>query len=392
MSVIPDGRLADLSPGDFARYSRHLILPEVGLEGQRRLKAARVLVVGTGGLGAPLALYLAAAGVGTLGLIDFDTVETSNLQRQIIHSTRDVDRPKVASARDRVLGINPDARVITHDTRLTSENALEILGGYDIVADGTDNFPTRYLVNDAAVLLGIPVVYGSIFQFEGQASVFYAREGPCYRCLYPAPPPPGLVPSCGEGGVLGVLPGIIGCIQANEVIKLIVGAAARGGETLIGRLLLLDAWRMQFRTLTLEKDPDCPICGARPTIHTLVDYAEFCGLTRATEETPVEEITARELKTRLDRGEPIQLIDIREPHERAIFQFAGAKAIPFGQLMRRKDEFDPDHDAVFICKIGQRSIHAIRALRDAGYAGRMLNLKDGSNAWARDVAPHLPQY
>ncbi|GHU06015.1 molybdenum cofactor biosynthesis protein MoeB [Betaproteobacteria bacterium] len=392
MSLIPENRLAELSGDDVKRYSRHLILPEVGWEGQQRLKAAKVLIVGTGGLGAPLALYLAAAGVGTLGLVDFDTVEASNLQRQIIHSTRDIDRPKVASARDRIRGINPDIKVITHDTRLSSANALEILRNYDVVADGTDNFPTRYLVNDACVLLGIPTVYGSIYQFEGQASVFYAKKGPCYRCLYPAPPPPGLVPSCGEGGVLGVLPGIIGCIQANEVIKLIVDADEHEGRSLIGRLLLFDAWQLKFRELALDKEPACPICGEQPTIHDLVDYEEFCGLKREEAEVPVEAISARDLKGRLDAGDRIQLIDVREPHERAVFQFEGAKAIPFGQLIRRKEEFNPEIDAVFICKIGQRSIYAIRALRDAGYTGRMFNLKDGSNAWARDVDPSLPQY
>ncbi|MDR2613727.1 MAG: molybdopterin-synthase adenylyltransferase MoeB [Candidatus Accumulibacter sp.] len=392
MSLLPDSRLQDLSERDFERYSRHLILPEVGLAGQRRLRAAKVLVVGAGGLGAPLALYLAAAGVGTLGLVDFDVVEASNLQRQVIHSTRDVDRPKVASARDRILGINPDVRVRMHQLKLDSENALALLGEYDVIADGTDNFPTRYLLNDACVLLGLPLVYGSIFQFEGQASVFYARRGPCYRCLYPAPPPPGLVPSCGEGGVLGVLPGVVGSIQAAEVIKLIVDAEEQEGETLVGRLLLFDAWRMKFRELTLEKDPACPVCGAHPTIRELVDYEEFCGLKRGEEEAPVESISAKDLKARLDRGEPVQLIDVREPHERAVFRFEGARAIPFGQLVRLKDEFDPSVPAVFICRIGQRSIHAIRALRDAGYSGRMLNLQDGSNAWARDVDGRTGRY
>lgn len=392
MSLIPDSRLNDLSERDFERYSRHLILPEIGLAGQQRLKAAKVLVIGTGGLGAPLALYLAAAGVGTLGLVDFDVVEASNLQRQVIHSTRDIDRPKVASARDRLLGINPDIRVVMHNVKLTSENALAILGEYDVIADGTDNFPTRYLVNDACVLLGLPLVYGSIFQFEGQASVFHARRGPCYRCLYPAPPPPGLVPSCGEGGVLGVLPGVIGSIQANEVIKLIVDADEREGETLVGRLLLFDAWRMKFRELALDKEPECPICGAHPTIRELVDYEEFCGLKSREAEVPVESIAALDLKARLDGGEPFQLIDIREPHERAVFRFDDAKAIPFGQLVRRKDEFDPSVPAVFICKVGQRSLYAIRALREAGYTGRMLNLRDGSNAWARDVDGRALRY
>ncbi|MDR3280147.1 MAG: molybdopterin-synthase adenylyltransferase MoeB [Synergistaceae bacterium] len=388
MSVIPDERTRDLSNDEISRYSRHLLLPEVGIEGQKRLAASRVLIVGTGGLGAPLALYLAAAGVGTLGVVDFDFVEASNLQRQIIHSNRDIDRPKTASAKDRIKGLNPGVEVVVHNTRLTSENALDIFAGYDLVADGTDNYQTRYLVNDACVLLGIPNVYGSIYQFEGQASVFYAKEGPCYRCLYPSPPPPGLVPSCAEGGVLGVLPGIVGTIQACEAIKLIVG----GADSLIGRLLLLDAWSMKFRELRIERDPNCPICGASPTIRGLIDYEQFCGIGLPSDEAPIETITAVELKERLDRGDRLQLIDIRESHERAIVKFPGAKYIPLGQMARRVDEFDPSADAVFLCKIGQRSVFAIRALRDAGYDGRLINLKDGVNAWARDVDKSLPQY
>lgn len=388
MSMIPPSRLTDLTHEEVSRYSRHLILPEVGLIGQQRLKAARVLLVGTGGLGAPIALYLAAAGVGTLGIVDFDFVELSNLQRQVIHSTADIDRPKVASARDRIRGINPDVNVIMHNIRLTSENAMGILADYDIVVDGTDNFQTRYLLNDACVLQGKPNVYGSIFQFEGQASVFDAKNGPCYRCLYPSPPPPGMAPTCGEGGVVGVLPGIIGTIQACEVVKLIVGDA----KTLTGRLLLLDAWRMEFREFELEKDPDCPVCGKAPVIHELIDYEVFCGLNADAEQKPVESITALELKARIDKGDPLQIIDIREPHERAIFSFEGAKAIPFGQLVRRMNEFDPSVDAIFICKIGQRSIFAIRALQEAGYLGKALNLQDGSNAWARDVNTDLYQY
>jgi adenylyltransferase/sulfurtransferase len=387
-SIIRNRELPELSLGEIGRYSRHLLLPELGLEGQKRLKAARVLIVGTGGLGAPLAMYLAAAGVGTLGIVDFDLVEESNLQRQVIHGTRDLGRPKVASARDRIKAINPLIKTIPYNTALTSANALEIMKDYDVVADGTDNYQTRYLVNDACVLLGIPNVYGSIFQFEGQASVFYAKEGPCYRCLYPEPPPPGLVPSCAEGGVVGVLPGIVGTIQAHEVIKLIVG----GGDSLAGRLLLFDAWRMKFRELKLEKDPRCPVCGANPSIHELIDYEQFCGLKKNGEEEPVETISAGELKERMDRNEPIQIIDIREPHERAIVKFPRSKAIPLGQMARRKDEFDPAVDAVFICKIGQRSIFAIRALREAGYTGRLLNLKDGVNAWAREVDRSLPVY
>jgi adenylyltransferase/sulfurtransferase len=387
-SIIPDERVSKLSNEEISRYSRHLLLPQIGLDGQEKLKAAKVLIVGTGGLGAPLALYLAAAGVGTLGILDYDFVEESNLQRQIIHSTRDIDRPKVASAADRIKLLNPEIEVITHNTRLSSENALEIIEDYDIVADGTDNYQTRYLVNDACVLLGKPNVYGSVFQFEGQASVFYAKDGPCYRCLYPSPPPPGLVPSCSEGGVLGVLPGIVGTIQANEVIKLIVG----GGNSLIGRLLLFDAWDMKFRELKLNKDERCPICGKDPTIHELIDYEQFCGLKPEHEEEPVETIEATELKARLDAGDKIQIIDIREPHEQAISPFPGAKYIPLGQMERRANEFNDKEDAVFLCKIGQRSVFAIRALQEAGYKGRLLNLKDGVNAWARDVDTSLPQY
>ncbi|MDR3164971.1 MAG: molybdopterin-synthase adenylyltransferase MoeB [Synergistaceae bacterium] len=388
MIPIPDERLSDLSKDEILRYSRHLLLPEVGIDGQRRLKSARALIVGTGGLGAPLALYLAAAGVGTIGLVDFDFVEASNLQRQIIHSTRDIDRPKVFSAKDRIKGLNPNVGVELYDTRLTSENAFDILKGYDVVADGTDNYQTRYLVNDACVLLGIPNAYGSIYQFEGQASVFHAGDGPCYRCLYPSPPPPGLVPSCAEGGVLGVLPGIVGAIQACEVIKLIVGS----GGGLSGRLLLFDALRMKFRELKIERDPNCPICGKNPTIHELVDYEQFCGLRLPEDEEPIETITALGLKERIDRGGPLQIVDIREPHERAIAKFPGAKVIPLGQMSRRAEEFDPSVDAVFMCKIGQRSVYAIRALRDAGYKGRMFNLKDGVNAWARDVDSDMPRY
>lgn len=402
MQLIPDERITALTNDEISRYSRHLLLPEVGIEGQKKLKAARVLLVGTGGLGAPLALYLAAAGVGTLGIVDFDVVEASNLQRQIIHSTRDIGRPKVASAKDRIKGVNPNVNVITHNVALTSANALDIIADYDIVADGTDNYQTRYLVNDACVLLGKPNVYGSIFQFEGQASVFFAKEGPCYRCLYPSPPPPGLVPSCAEGGVLGVLPGIVGTIQAAEVIKLIVGGglsggsgpSAGGGGGLLGRLLLFDAWKMKFRELKLEKDPGCPVCGKNPSIHELIDYEQFCGLKRNASEAeePVETITALDLKARLDAGEQIQLIDTREPHERAIAVFPGAKPVPLGQMTRRIDEFDETVDAVFICKIGKRSVFAIQALREAGYKGRLLNLEDGVNAWARDVDKNLPQY
>lgn len=387
-SIIPGDRLTELTHAEIARYSRHLLLPEVGLEGQKRLKAARVLLIGTGGLGAPVALYLAAAGVGKLGIVDFDFVDVSNLQRQIIHSTKDINRPKVASAKDKIKAINPEIQVVTYNTTLSSKNALEIIGEYDLVVDGTDNYPTRYLINDACVLLGKPLVYGSIFQFEGQASVFYAGEGPCYRCLYPEPPPPGLVPSCAEGGVVGVLPGIIGTIQAAEAIKLIVG----GSESLIGRLLLFDVWQMKQRELRLERAPDCPVCGEHPSIHALIGYEEFCGLKPDEAEVPVESVTALELHAWIEEGRPLQLIDIREPHERAIAKFPQAKVIPLGQIVRRIGEFDPTVDAVFLCKIGQRSIFAIRALQRAGYQGRVMNLKDGLNAWARDVDTRLPQY
>ena len=387
-SIIPGDRLTELTHAEIARYSRHLLLPEVGLEGQKRLKAARVLLIGTGGLGAPVALYLAAAGVGKLGIVDFDFVDVSNLQRQIIHSTKDINRPKVASAKDKIKAINPEIQVVTYNTTLSSKNALEIIGEYDLVVDGPDTYPTRYLINDACVLLGKPLVYGSIFQFEGQASVFYAGEGPCYRCLYPEPPPPGLVPSCAEGGVVGVLPGIIGTIQAAEAIKLIVG----GSESLIGRLLLFDVWQMKQRELRLERAPDCPVCGEHPSIHALIDYEEFCGLKPDEAEVPVESVTALELHAWIEEGRPLQLIDIREPHERAIAKFPQAKVIPLGQIVRRIGEFDPTVDAVFLCKIGQRSIFAIRALQRAGYQGRVMNLKDGLNAWARDVDTRLPQY
>jgi adenylyltransferase/sulfurtransferase len=377
-----------LTNEEIARYSRHLLLPEIGVEGQKKLKSAKVLIVGTGGLGAPLALYLSAAGVGTIGLVDFDVVDESNLQRQIIHSTRDVGRPKVASAKDRIKGVNPLVNVVTHNATLTSQNALDIIADYDIVADGTDNFQTRYLVNDACVFLGKPNIYGSVFQFEGQASVFGAKDGPCYRCLYPSTPPPGLVPSCAEGGVMGVLPGIIGTIQAAETIKIIVG----GAKPLVGRLLHFDAWRMSFRELKLDKDENCPVCGKNPSIRELIDYEQFCGLKKTQDSEPIHTITAIDLKKRMDNGDRIQFIDIREPHERAIVKFPNAIIMPLGQLVRRMDELDPGIDSVFLCKIGQRSILGIRTLREAGYKGRMLNLQDGLNAWARDVDRTMPVY
>jgi adenylyltransferase/sulfurtransferase len=384
--------LPALSNEEVARYSRHLIMPEVGVEGQRKLKAARVLMIGTGGLGAPLGMYLAAAGVGTLGLVDFDVVDASNLQRQIVHGTKDVGRPKIESARDRLQDINPHVKIEAFETRLTSENALELFREFDLVADGTDNFPTRYLVNDACVLTNKPNVYGSIFRFEGQASVFWAARGACYRCLYPEPPPPGLVPSCAEGGVLGVLPGIVGAIQANEAIKLILGA----GDLLVNRLLLFDAWKMRFRELKLRKDPDCPVCGERATINELIDYEEFCGLRPApqtTEEKPqMEEITATELKQRLDRGDDIQVIDVREPNEYDIARLPDAKLIPLAQVVERRGEIDESRETVVHCKGGARSARAIEALTRAGFRGRLVNLKGGITAWSNDVDASVPKY
>jgi adenylyltransferase/sulfurtransferase len=393
------GELPTLSNEEVARYSRHLIMPEVGVEGQRRLKAARVLMIGTGGLGAPVGMYLAAAGVGTLGVVDFDVVETSNLQRQIIHGTKDVGRPKIESARDRLLDINPHVRVEAYETRLSSDNALELFRQYDIVVDGTDNFPTRYLVNDACVLAGKPNVYGSIFRFEGQASVFWAAaeggRGACYRCLYPEPPPPGLVPSCAEGGVLGVLPGIVGAIQANETVKLILGAE---DGALINRLLLFDAWRMRFRELKLRKDPACPVCGEGATIKELIDYEEFCGLKPqaagdgARPAQTLEEITASEFKRRLDSGDDLQIIDVREPNEYDIARIPGARLIPLGQVAGRAAEIDPARETVVHCKGGVRSAKAIEALRGAGFAGKLLNLKGGITAWSDEVDPSVPKY
>src|SRR5437588_1086385 len=384
-----NGELPMLSNEEVARYSRHLIMPEVGMTGQRKLKAASVLMIGTGGLGAPLGMYLAAAGVGRMGLVDFDVVEASNLQRQIIHGTKDVGRPKIASARDRIQDINPHVEIETHETRLTSDNALRLFVNYDVIVDGTDNFPTRYLVNDACVLTGKPNVYGSIFRFEGQASVFWAERGPCYRCLYPEPPPPGLVPSCAEGGVLGVLPGIIGAIQANEAIKIILGAP----DIMVNRLLLFDAWRMRFRELKLRKNPDCPVCGLNPTIKELIDYEEFCGITQQPETKPtMEEITATELKQRLDQGDDIQIIDVREPHEYEIGQIPNSKLIPLGQVLNRMNEIDPDRETVVHCKMGGRSAKAIDALQRSGFQGRLINLKGGIKAWSNEVDPSVPKY
>ena len=385
----PGAGVVELSNEEIRRYSRHLIMPEVTLEGQRRLKAARVLLVGAGGLGSPLALYLAAAGVGRIGIVDFDVVDESNLQRQVLHGQRSVGRPKLESARERLEDVNPHVVIETHETRLTSDNALELVAGYDLVADGTDNFPTRYLVNDACVLTGRPNVYASIFRFEGQASVFAAPGGPCYRCLYPEPPPPGLVPSCAEGGVLGILPGLLGTIQATEVIKLILGA----GDPLIGRLLLVDALGMNFRTLRLEQDPACPVCGDRPTITGLIDYEEFCGIgpAVAAPEPGIEEISVGEVATALERGEDVTVLDVREPHEWQICHIEGADLLPLSELPARVHELDSTRTYYVHCKTGVRSARAIEFLREAGFT-RLKNIHGGIKAWAEEVDPSMPTY
>ena len=377
-----------LNNDEILRYSRHLIMPEVGMEGQQKLKAARVLCIGAGGLGSPLALYLAAAGVGTLGIVDFDVVDYTNLQRQIIHTTADVGRKKLDSAADKLKAINPFLNLRTFEAKLTSENALALFNEFDIIADGTDNFPTRYLVNDACVLTGKPNVYGSIFRFEGQASVFATEEGPCYRCLYPEPPPPGLVPSCAEGGVLGILPGLVGVMQATEVIKLILGK----GEPLIGRLLLIDALGMKFRELKLRKNPDCPVCGKNPTVTQLIDYNEFCGIRG--EEKPVEtgvvEMQVEELKRRLDAGEDLFVLDVREPHEYQICNIGG-HLIPLGDLPKRVSELDSSREIVAHCRSGVRSAKAVNFLQQAGFK-KVHNLAGGILAWADRVAPTMPKY
>ena len=378
-----------LSKEEIQRYSRHLIMPEVGMDGQLKLKAAKVLCIGTGGLGAPLGQYLAAAGVGRIGLVDFDKVDLTNLQRQILFSTKDVGRPKIEAAAERLRGLNPDIQIDTFETMLTSANALDILKDYDVIVDGTDNFATRYLVNDACVLLGKPNVYGSIFRFEGQASVFGYPGGPCYRCLYPEPPPPGLVPSCAEGGVLGVLPGIVGSIQAAETLKLIIGK----GEPLVGRLLLFDALSMRFRELKLRKNSECPVCGAHPTVTKLIDYAEFCGVRGEEAPAPVStvpEITPRELKVRLDRGDDLFILDVREPHEYQICNIGGY-LIPLGDLSRRVSELDSSREIVAHCRSGKRSAEASEFLRQAGFR-KVLNLKGGILAWSDEVDPSVPKY
>ena len=393
-SIIPQERLERLefSNDEIARYSRHLIMPEVTLEGQKRLKATSILCIGAGGLGSPIALYLAAAGVGRLGLVDGDVVDFSNLQRQILHGTKDVGRKKLNSARDRIRDVNPNVQVDLYDTYFSSENAREIVEPYDIVIDGTDNFPTRYLSNDICVFLKKPNVYGSIFRFDGQVTVFApALGGPCYRCMFPEPPPPGMVPSCAEGGVLGVLPGVIGVIQAIEAIKLIVGI----GEPLIGRMIQFDALNMKFREFRLRKDPKCPVCSENPTITKLIDYDQFCGIPEAKaaeeEESHVPTITVRDLKAKLDRGENFRLIDVREPYEWDICHIPGAKLIPLGQLPARLSELDSADEIVLQCKVGGRSARALRLLQEAGFA-KLWNVEGGINAWAEQVDTSVPKY
>jgi sulfur-carrier protein adenylyltransferase/sulfurtransferase len=416
----PAAALPELTPEEIRQYSRHLIMPEVGVEGQRRLKAAKVLMIGAGGLGSPIGLYLAAAGVGTLGVVDFDVVDESNLHRQVLFSHADLGRPKLAAAVDRLRGINPFIQLVPYETRLDSSNALEMFAPYDIVVDGTDNFQTRYLVNDACVLTGKPNVYGSIFRFEGQVAIFWGAKGPCYRCLFPEPPPPGLVPSCAEGGVLGVLPGIIGALQANEVIKLIVGA----GDPLIGRLLLFDALKMKFRELKLRKDPACPICSEHPTQHELIDYDQFCGIGPAAgaahptaaggttaaeqpvagddagavaqggagevEEEPFE-ISAPEVKRWLDEGRAFDLIDVRSPQEYAICRIEGARLVPLQELPAELERLDPHARYVIHCHSGARSAQAVEFMRQRGFAATQ-NLAGGINAWSLEVDPTVPRY
>ncbi len=386
-----DPQSVELSHAEIRRYSRHLIMPEVGLSGQKRLKAASVLLIGTGGLGSPLAMYLAAAGIGRIGLVDYDVVDETNLHRQVVHGDASIGQLKVDSARARMLDINPYIEVVTYNEPFTSANALEIARPYDVIIDGTDNFPTRYLTNDVCVLLGKPNVYGSIFRFEGQASVFYAKEGPCYRCLFPEPPPPGLVPSCAEGGVLGILPGTIGTIQATEAIKLILGI----GEPLVGRLLLYDALALTVEEVKLRKNPRCAICGPNPTVTELIDYEQFCGVPGHDHEVESAglgwDITPSELATRLQQGNHVRLVDVREPHEWEISHIDGAELIPLGELAARMHELDSAEDMVLFCKTGGRSARALELLRTAGFR-KLKNLKGGINAWAREVDPNLPTY
>ena len=393
-SIISEDRLQsiDFSNDEIARYSRHLIMPEVTLDGQKRIKAASVLCIGTGGLGSPIALYLAAAGIGRLGLVDYDIVDFSNLQRQILHGTEDVGRKKLNSARDRIKAINPNVQVDLHDMMFRSENAMQLVQGYDIVIDGTDNFPTRYLSNDVCVLTKKPNIYGSIFRFDGQCTVFAPHlGGPCYRCMFPEPPPPGMVPSCAEGGVLGVLPGIIGMMQAIEAIKLIIGI----GESLIGRLVSFDALNLRFKEFKIRKDPSCPICGDHPTIHELIDYDQFCGIPQADaeaeKELEVPTITATELKTKIDRKDKFVLVDVREPFEYDISRIPGSRLIPLGELPARLSELDSADDIVLHCKVGGRSAKALRILQEAGFR-KLNNLQGGITAWSDEVDPSIPKY
>ena len=380
---------AALSNQEVARYSRHLIMPEVGMDGQLKLKAASVLCIGAGGLGSPVALYLAAAGVGRIGIVDFDVVDYSNLQRQIIHGTPDVGRKKLDSAKDRLNAINPEITVVSHEAALSSDNALDLLRGYDIIVDGTDNFPTRYLVNDACVLLGKPNVYGSIFRFEGQAAVFATKDGPCYRCLYPEPPPPGLVPSCAEGGVLGILPGVVGTIQATEAVKLILGV----GEPLINRFLIYDALRMRFRELKLRKDPECPVCGSNPTVRELIDYEQFCGVgaVAVDEADGGGDTTVEELKARIDRDDDLFILDVREPQEFQICRIPGSTLIPLNDLPSRLPEFEGHGEMVVHCKSGVRSAKAVKLLHEAGFK-KAQNLRGGILAWIDKIDTSLPKY
>jgi molybdopterin/thiamine biosynthesis adenylyltransferase/rhodanese-related sulfurtransferase len=393
-SIISEDRLQsiDFSNDEIARYSRHLIMPEVTLDGQKRIKAASVLCIGTGGLGSPIALYLAAAGIGRLGLVDYDVVDFSNLQRQILHGTEDVGRKKLNSARDRIKAINPNVRVDLHDMMFRSENAMQLVQDYDIVIDGTDNFPTRYLSNDVCVLTKKPNIYGSIFRFDGQCTVFAPHlGGPCYRCMFPEPPPPGMVPSCAEGGVLGVLPGIIGVMQAIEAIKMIIGI----GDSLIGRLVSFDALKLRFKEFKIRKDPNCPICGEHPTIHELIDYDQFCGIPQAdaeaAKELEVPTITATELKTKIDRHDKFVLVDVREPFEYDISRIPGSKLIPLGELPARLSELDSADDIVLHCKVGGRSAKALRILQEAGFR-KLNNLQGGITAWSDEVDPSIPKY
>src|SRR5688500_9190937 len=391
--AMADKELPTLSAEEIKRYSRHLIMPEMGMDAQRALKSKSVLCIGAGGLGSPAAMYLAAAGIGRLGIVDFDVVDYSNLQRQLLHTTNDVGRTKHKSARDKVVALNPHVQVDTYEEALSSDNAMRLVKGYDVILDGTDNVPTRYLVNDACVLSGTPNAYGSIFRFEGQASVFATKEGPCYRCLYPEPPPPGLVPSCAEGGVLGVLPGIIGVIQATEAIKVILGI----GEPLIGRFLIYDALKMKFRELKLRKDPECPVCGTNPTVTKLIDYEQFCGIrpepqAQSSGATVSEwEITPVELKKKLDAGDDLFILDVREPNEYQINRIPGSTLIPLGELPRRYPELDPEQDIVVNCKMGGRSAKAVDYLKSVGFK-RVKNLRGGILEWIDKVDPTQPKY